>query len=148
MAVVRPITVGEAYNRMSSGPKVDENEWNFKTTPTHAAEMAKEYDIDIPMTEFVPEDKSLRRNLFEAGLHHLLEMGIYNIDTHRVAYWTEDEILESLKLAPRRMELGEGKDKRVVTPRNAYRTVRSHRWPCIGEVLCCNSSELRSGSIG
>ena len=65
----------------------------------------------------VPEDPDLIDNLFLAGVDMLLQTGLYNSDMGRVMKITEDEIYEGIKMAPRRISLGSGKDKCKCEPR-------------------------------
>ncbi len=109
MVAERVLNVWEAYERSIKGPKVDETEWDFKIVPQTAAKMKKEYDIEFT-EEIIPTDKELIDNLFQAGLMMLVEAGIYNIDTNRVIKVTEDEVLEGVKRAPRKLILGEYRD--------------------------------------
>jgi methylamine--corrinoid protein Co-methyltransferase len=107
--VERPIDVYETYNRSMSGPKVPERDWDYKIIPMNSAKMKEKYGIKFG-PEIIPTDKELIDNLFQAGLEMLVETGIYNIDTGRVIKVTEEEVLEGIKKAPKKLVLGEYKD--------------------------------------
>jgi methylamine--corrinoid protein Co-methyltransferase len=109
LAVGRPLDVYETYNRSISGEKVSERDWDYKIIPQNAAKMKEKYNIKFS-GEIIPTDSELIDNLFQAGLEMLVETGIYNIDTGRVIRVSEDEVLESIKKAPRKLVLGEYQD--------------------------------------
>jgi len=109
VAVDRAIDVCETYNRSVSGPKVTEQEWDAKIVPQTAAKLKEKYGIKFG-GEIIPTDKELIDNLFQAGLEMLVEAGIYNIDTGRVIKVTEEEVLEGVKRAPKKLVLGEYRD--------------------------------------
>lgn len=107
--VERPIDVYETYNRSVSGPKVSEREWDYKTIFDNAANLKEKYGLKFS-SEIIPTDKELINNLFQAGLEMLVESGIYNINTGRIVKVTEEEVLEGIKKAPKKLVLGEHQD--------------------------------------
>lgn len=101
--------VYETYNRSVSGPKISESDWDTKVIPKNSAKLKEKYYIKCG-DEIIPTDKELIDNLFHAGLEMLVETGIYNMDTGRVIKVTEEEVLEGVKKAPRKLVLGEYRD--------------------------------------
>ena len=106
----RPVSVYESYNRAMSGPKVIEKDWDFKIVPQAAARMKKEYNIKFKPKEFIPTDRQMVKDLFQAGMQILVENGVYVIGLQRVIKVTEEEVKEALKKAPSKLIIGEGKD--------------------------------------
>ncbi|MBR2255454.1 MAG: monomethylamine:corrinoid methyltransferase [Candidatus Methanomethylophilaceae archaeon] len=102
--------VFEAYDRFIEGERVLESDWDLQTIPTNARLMRNRYDINFSK-EIIPEDQDLVDRLFLAGVDMLLTTGFYNSDTSRVMRLTEDEIYEGIKMAPKEITLGSGKDK-------------------------------------
>jgi methylamine--corrinoid protein Co-methyltransferase len=78
--------------------------------------MKKRYGINFG-TKIIPEDQDMVDRLFVAGIDMLLTSGIYNRDTGTRMKITEDEIYEGLKMAPKKLVLGEGKDSVECVPR-------------------------------
>lgn len=118
MAIAKKLTVFDIYDRAKSGPKVEENVWDNKIIPQTASRLKEKYGIKMDKKVIVPTDKSLINNLFRAGLEMLVECGIYCMDTGRVIKYTEEEVLTSVKSAPTKAILGEGKDAVVLECRS------------------------------
>ncbi len=113
----RPVDVYEAYNRAKTGQKMDEKIWDFKIIPQETARLKKKYDLVFNRKEIVPTDNSICDRLFQAGLEMLVTNGMYCIDTKRVIKVTEAEVIESLKKAPTKLIIGEGKEAAEMIPR-------------------------------
>jgi methylamine--corrinoid protein Co-methyltransferase len=109
MTAKRYIDVFEAYNRFESGTRISEEAWDYRIIPNTAQIMKKRYKIDFG-SKIIPEDQDLVDRLFVAGVDMLLATGIYNTETGTSMRITEDEIYEGLKMAPKKISLGEGKD--------------------------------------
>jgi len=105
----RRLTPIDVYLRATTGPKVDEKEWDFKIIPQKTKELVKEYDIKIDRNTIIP-DGDLADRIYEAGFRLLVETGIYCTTTGRVIKVTEDEVRDGLKYAPKELWLGYGKD--------------------------------------
>ena len=116
MTARRYVDVFEAYDRFIAGPRLSENDWDYKVVPEAASVMKERHSVKFTR-DTVPEDPDLIDNLFLAGVDMLLQTGLYNSDMGRVMKITEDEIYEGIKMAPRRISLGSGKDKCKCEPR-------------------------------
>ena len=110
MAARRYVDVFEAYDRFTQGTKMPETDWDYNVVPSTAAMMKDRYGIQFD-DGIVPEDPDLIDNLFLAGVDMLINTGIYNTDLERVMKVEEDEIYEGIKMAPKKLSLGHGKDK-------------------------------------
>jgi len=117
MAVKQRIGVLETWDRMKTGPKVDEKEWDEKLTGQTATKLKEKYKLQFDRSKIVPTDNDLCDRLFQAGLEMLETMGIYNINTHRVCKYTKEEILTAIEVAPAELTLGEGRDSRQLKDR-------------------------------
>jgi methylamine--corrinoid protein Co-methyltransferase len=127
MALAQKVTVFDVYDRARSGPKVPENEWDNKIIPGTASRLKEKYKIKMDKKVIVPTDKTLMDNLFRAGLEMLVECGVYCMDTGRVIKYTEEEVMASVKSAPKRVTLGEGKDAVILE----CRSYKDSRFPII-----------------
>lgn len=114
----RRVTPIMAYKRSLSGPKIKEQEWDFKIIPEATKKLVKEYDIKIDRNTIIP-DKDLADRIFEAGVRLLMEVGVYNMTTSRVIKTTEDELKDAIKYTPKEFVIGSGKDSAKVLQRKA-----------------------------
>lgn len=104
------IDVYETYDRFAEGKKVSEKEWDYTIIPHNAQMMKERYEIDFGRT-ILPTDQDLVDRLFIAGVDMLITTGIFNPDLGTALSIEEDEIYEGLKMAPKKLKLGRGKDK-------------------------------------
>ncbi len=104
------IDVYETYDRFAEGKKVSEKEWDYTIIPRNAQMMKERYEIDFGRT-ILPTDQDLVDRLFIAGVDMLITTGIFNPDLGTALSIEEDEIYEGLKMAPKKLKLGRGKDK-------------------------------------
>ncbi|MBS3937684.1 MAG: monomethylamine:corrinoid methyltransferase [Peptococcaceae bacterium] len=104
------VGVFESYARAKTGPRVDENEWDSRIIPQTARRLKEKYGLKIDKKQIIPTDGQLINNIFRAGMEMLVECGIYCMDTKRVIKFTEEEVWRTIKTAPRRVILGEGRD--------------------------------------
>jgi methylamine--corrinoid protein Co-methyltransferase len=114
--VEKALTVYDAYLRSVEGPKVAESFWDMKIVPGAAAKLKDKYEICFG-DEFIPTDKDQKERLFLAGMEMLATVGIYNNDTRRVIRVSESDIIEGIKKAPKRLQLGEYRDAVIMEPR-------------------------------
>ncbi len=110
MVAKRYVDVFEAYDRFTAGPRIDESTWDFEVIPNSASMMKERYDLKFGKG-ILPTDQDMVDRLFLAGVDLLLTNGIYNRDSGRVLSITEDELYEGLKMAPKSLKLGKGKER-------------------------------------
>lgn len=109
MTARRYVDVFDTYNRFVAGDRISEKDWDYYIVPNSAALMKKRYSLNFG-NSIIPEDQDMVDRLFVAGIDMLLTTGVYNKDTGTRMKLTEDEIYEGLKMAPKKLNLGEGKD--------------------------------------
>jgi methylamine--corrinoid protein Co-methyltransferase len=112
----RNLTAFDVYNRAMTGPKVDENEWDFKIIPTKTTEYAKEYGVKAPKDTIIC-DADMADRVYQAGRALLIDIGYHVIDNHRTIKCTDDEITDGLKRAPKELILGSNRDRAVMRNR-------------------------------
>lgn len=118
MSNPQKVGVLEAYNRAITGPRVPEQEWDYKIIPQAATRLKEKYGIKMDKkAAMIPTDTTLINNLFKAGLDLLVECGVYCMDTGRVVKYTEEEVWTAIKTVPTRLVLGEGRDAVVMEGR-------------------------------
>lgn len=121
--IEKALSVYDTYLRSTEGPKVSESEWDHKIVPEAATMLKDKYEISFG-SEFLPNDKNVKEDLFLAGVEMLSTIGVYNTDTRRVIKVTESEITEAIKKAPRRLQLGEFRDAVIMEPRKSNSSKR------------------------
>lgn len=117
MGVKERIGVLESWDRMKTGPRVDEKEWDEKLTGTTATKLKEKYKLQFDRSKIVPTDNDLCDRLFRAGVEMLVTQGYFNMDTCRVCKYTEDEVMMGAAAAPDCLTLGEGKDSEQMKSR-------------------------------
>jgi methylamine--corrinoid protein Co-methyltransferase len=76
--------------------------------------------------------------VWKAGVELLVDVGVLCTDTEKVIKFTEQEVLDTIRFAPREVVLGEGKDAVVL----AHRDIEDDRLPVLGGgPLGCPMSE-------
>jgi methylamine--corrinoid protein Co-methyltransferase len=106
----------EVLRRAGSGPYIKEHDFDMKLLKT-TSRLVKEYGIKFDKDIVVTADDQMADGLFEAGLRLAIEMGMFCTDTSRIIEFGERELLQALKLAPKEMVLGQGKDARTLRAR-------------------------------
>lgn len=94
-----------------------EQKWDYEIIPKRAKMLKEAYGLDFK-NNIIPTDSEQIDNLFLAGMDILLTCGIFNPDVGRVMNFEEEEIYQGLKMAPKRLVLGEGKEKYILKPRH------------------------------
>ncbi len=122
MAVSRFIDIFEAYDRFANGKRVTEQQWDYEIIPRRAKMLKESYDLFFGH-EIIPTDDEMCDRLFMAGMDMLLSCGIYCTDLGKALTIEEEEIYQGLKMAPKKLTLGTGKDKCTLKPRrgNSFR---------------------------
>ncbi len=123
MAAQRPITVCDVYDRIIKGKRVDEDTWDYDVIPNNATKFKEKYNLDFG-DKFIPEDKDVMNNLFNAGLEMLVETGFYCQDVGRVFHVTEEEVWEGIKRTPTHITLGDGTEAAKFYPRRGNSPVK------------------------
>lgn len=115
--MVSKLNFWEVARRAETGPMMKEDEFDLKISDT-ATELAQEYDIGRDPDVFIPSDDDMADKTWEAGIELLAECGVYNTSNRRVIKFTEEEIKKGLKHATKDLEVGKGRDKVELKPRN------------------------------
>jgi len=124
--------------RAEKGKMMDLNDFNMNVLAKSIRELLQETDIKFDPSEPVNTDKSVADEIWELGYRLFLKTGIYSINTRRLITFEEWEVKHALKNATDKLELGEGKDKRILFHRN----VEDSRKPIIfGGPFNCDVSE-------
>lgn len=111
------ITTLELYDRLLDGKKVSENHWDYNIIPKNASRMKEKYKIRFG-DKIIPDNHDLTDKLFAAGVEMLTTTGFYCPDLGKRLTVTEEEILEGIERAPRKVKQGSGNDASYVEARH------------------------------
>ena len=106
----------EVLRRSETGAYVKENDRDMSLYRTTTG-LVKEYGIKFDKGTVVVGDDTMANNLFEAALRLAVEMGMLNTSNNRVIKFSREEILLALKVAPKEMTVGLGRDSRILRAR-------------------------------
>jgi methylamine--corrinoid protein Co-methyltransferase len=106
----------EVLRRADGGPYAREHDFDMKLFRTTSS-LVKEHGIRFDSDVVVTTDDRMADGVFQAGLRLAVEMGMLCTDTSRVIEFSERELLQALRLAPRELVLGQGKDARTLRAR-------------------------------
>jgi len=109
--------IWDIWRRAETGPMCPTRKFETKVYWPRLKELIKEYDIKYDPDCLVPIDDTLIDDIYNAGIHLLLDVGILCTDTERIIKFEEDEIKELLRNKPEEITLGEGKDAITIRPR-------------------------------
>ena len=105
----------EIIEKTKAGPVVEEKEFDMKIYQT-AQKLVKKYDIRYDADNPVPSDDALAKRVFEAAIEFFVEVGVYCVNTRKIIKFSEDEVYEKIRLAPKQIVLGDGKDAVKLVP--------------------------------
>jgi len=108
----------DILDRMETGPVMDEKEFDMNVVAKRTAELVKEYEIKHDGTTIVNSDDALADRVFQAGLQLAVDVGLYCTSNNRRLLWTREEIVETIKWAPKEVLLGAGRDTHLVYRRD------------------------------
>jgi methylamine--corrinoid protein Co-methyltransferase len=93
-----------------------ENDFDMKLFQT-TTKLCKEYSLKFDKDIIVTADDKMADAVFEGGMRLALEMGMLSVTTNRLIQFDEAELHLALKVAPKEMILGVGKDARTMRAR-------------------------------
>jgi hypothetical protein len=120
-------------DKAETGPMLEVQEWDQVYIYQTIQELVKKHNIEIDtQNPGVPADDALADRVFEAALELAVKSGVYCTDTQRRMIWTEDELNKVLEQVPEAVQIGTGKEIRVIKKRkpdqDAYVTIGGGPW--------------------
>lgn len=109
--------ITDTMKKALEGKSMNENDYLLRRFVPKVKEKIKQYDISFDPDTPIPSDDSLADDIFKAGFELFLDVGVYCMTTERVLSYTENEIREGLKHAPKSLFMGEGQDRKEFIPR-------------------------------
>ncbi len=104
-------------SRAREGPYVKPKRFDLDLS-RRIAQLEREYDVTYDPERPVPDDPTLPKSVYEAGLRLALEVGLLVVDEKRVVKFSEEELVEALRRARRELPVGRGLDARVLRCRS------------------------------
>lgn len=135
------LSMWDVWARAETGPICPEKEFNTKVLFPKTQQLVKKYEIKYDPETLVPTDDTLIDRAWQAGLELLVDVGLLCTDTERRILFTEQEVKDTIKLAPGQVTLGEGRDAITVAHRGIEDNERMPRmWG--GPVACPMSEDI------
>lgn len=118
----------EILKRSRTGEYCSGKDWDVKRIPKLVRTMLKKHGLEktVDPENPVNTDMALADSFFKAGYELALELGMYNEENERIVKISEEELIHALEFAPSELELGFGKDKRIMKSRTP-----SDPYPCL-----------------
>ena len=120
------IDIFEILKKAKNGLQMQENDFNLLLS-NKVARLVRSYSIVFRENDIIPFDSTLADSVFYAAVDLLTEVGLYVIDTGRIISFSEDEIMEAVKTAPKEISIGKGRNIRVLS----HRKIEDKKQPII-----------------
>jgi methylamine--corrinoid protein Co-methyltransferase len=111
------VQILDVMEKALEGKPMSENDYQLRSFAPKVQEVVKNHDIKFDPKNPIPNDGSLADDIFKAAVELLVDVGAYCTSSARVISYTDQEIREALKLAPKSIELGEGRDRKTLRAR-------------------------------
>ena len=111
------LTMWDIWERAETGPICPTRKFEIQVFFRKVQELVKKYDIKYDAESIVPTDDTLIDNVYQAGLELLLDVGVLCTDTERLIKFGEQEVKDTLRLVPKELTIGQGKDAVIVAKR-------------------------------
>ncbi len=124
------LPIAEIYHRAESGPSMAQESFDLDVVYAAARKLCDKYRIAYRPETPVPSDDDLADRVYQAAVDFVVEVGVYCPDTARVIRFTRAEALQAMAQSRGRCVMGEGKERRVWTPRKP--DSRTEPWYHVG----------------
>ena len=112
-----PYRMWEILERARTGPFCEDDAFTMDRFMPKMREVIEKYGIEYDPATPIPGDDTLADAVWQAGLEFFLEVGVLNVDTHRILTFDESEVREALYLIPGEFLAGSGQDARHLRSR-------------------------------
>ncbi len=104
----------EVMRRTESGPYMSERDFDIEMIFKTISALAKKYGVKFNRKELITLQPEMVDGAFQAGLELAEIAGMFCINTSRRITFTRQELLDALRVAPRELQIGWGKDQRTI----------------------------------
>lgn len=112
-----PYKIWELMERANTGPFCEDEKFTMDVLMPKLKEVIAKYGIAYDPATPVPADDALADAVWQAGVELFRDVGVLNVDTHRIIRFDQAEIEEALYLAQGEYLVGAGKDARPLRHR-------------------------------
>jgi methylamine--corrinoid protein Co-methyltransferase len=112
------VQILDVMQKALEGKPMSETDYQLRLFAAKIHEKVKEYDIKFDRETPIPDDPSLADDVYKAAFDIVVDVGAYCTNTNRVISYTETEVKNALRFAPKEVWLGEGKDRKVLKARS------------------------------
>ncbi|MGB2965002.1 MAG: monomethylamine:corrinoid methyltransferase [Anaerolineales bacterium] len=107
----------DLLDRAQNGIYIPEDEWDLEKVADTTQEIVLKFNLSWDREKVITDDPGLADAVFEAGLELAERIGCYSRSTQRMIQFSRDELISSMKSMPKKLVMGEGKDTRILFPR-------------------------------
>lgn len=107
----------EIFDRSRSGQALEKDQWDMERIVLPVRRLVKDYWMDWDSRQVIPENGDMVDRIFQAGMELAVSAGIFCLPTDRVIAFSLAEIEETMRHAPRTLQMGEGQDARQLFAR-------------------------------
>ena len=104
----------EVIRRSENGPFINERDFDIEVIFKTIRELVKKYGIKYDRKELITLDPEMADSAFNAGLELAEIAGMYCITTSRAIKFTKEELIYALRIAPKKLVIGYGRDQRII----------------------------------
>ncbi|HIP96692.1 MAG TPA: monomethylamine:corrinoid methyltransferase [Anaerolineae bacterium] len=108
----------EIARRAETGPMMTTDDFLMQRVSANVMKLQKKYDIRWDGKSLVNLDDDLADRTWQAGKELFLSAGLYSANSRRVIEFSETEVEHALRFAPRRLQMGQGKDRVTIYHRS------------------------------
>ncbi|MEG9195487.1 MAG: monomethylamine:corrinoid methyltransferase [Candidatus Methanoglobus sp.] len=101
------------WDKVNSGPEMEEKRFDLKIYKI-ANELKKNYGIVFDVSNGFKIEKSMMRDIYDAGFNLFLEIGSYCTSNKKIIKISEEDIKEDLKKVKEKVRAGQGKESIII----------------------------------
>jgi methylamine--corrinoid protein Co-methyltransferase len=107
----------DLLDRAQNGIYIPEDEWDLEKVADTTQEIVQNFNLSWDREKVITDDPGLADAVFEAGLELAERIGCYSRSTQRMIQFSRGELISSMNSMPKKLVMGEGKDTRILFPR-------------------------------
>lgn len=108
------VDIFEIIRRTENGPSISERDFDIEVIFRTTKSLVEKYGIKYDRNELITLNHEMADAAFHAGLELAEKAGMFCIDTSRMVKFSREELEYGLKVAPRSLTLGWGRDQRTI----------------------------------
>ena len=107
----------DLLDRAQNGTYIPEDEWDLEKVADTTQEIVQKFNLSWDREKIITDDPGLADAVFEGGLELAERIGCYSRSTQRMIKFSQSELISSMNSMPKKLVMGEGKDARILFPR-------------------------------